>query len=105
MPPARQPDQSAPTTVSPTGVGYEGPKDGRDPRGQAGDELTTPNGVRLPDSDHSLKAGPRGPVLLRTSTCARRSCTSTTSASRSAWCTPAAPARTASSPPTARPRR
>jgi catalase len=64
MPPARQPDQSAPRTVSPTGVGYEGPKDGRDPRAQAGDTLTTPNGVRIPDSDHSLKAGPRGPVLL-----------------------------------------
>jgi catalase len=64
MPPARQPRQSAPKTVSPTGVGYEGPKDGRDPRGQAGDSLTTPNGVRIPDSDHSLKAGPRGPVLL-----------------------------------------
>jgi catalase len=64
MPPARQSDQSAPRTVSPTGVGYEGPKDGRDPRGQAGDTLTTPNGVRIPDSDHSLKAGPRGPVLL-----------------------------------------
>src|SRR4051812_15449676 len=64
MPPARQPDQAAPRTVSPTGVGYDGPKDGRDPRGQAGDALTTPNGVRIPDSDHSLKAGPRGPVLL-----------------------------------------
>ncbi|GAA3173313.1 catalase CatB [Blastococcus jejuensis] len=64
MPPARQPDQSAPRTVSPTGVGFDGPKDGRDPRGQAGDRLTTPNGVRIPDSDHSLKAGPRGPVLL-----------------------------------------
>ena len=56
MPPARQPDQSAPTTVSPTGVGYEGSKDGRDPRGQATDKLTTPNGVRIPDSDHSLTA-------------------------------------------------
>jgi catalase len=64
MPPTRQPDQSAPKTVSPTGVGYEGPKDGRDPRSQAGDKLTTPNGVRIDDSDHSLKAGPRGPVLL-----------------------------------------
>jgi catalase len=64
MPSARQPDQKAPTTVSPTGVGYEGPKEGRDPRAQAGDALTTPNGVRIPDSDHSLKAGPRGPVLL-----------------------------------------
>ena len=64
MPPARQPDQSAPTTVSPTGVPYEGPKEGRDPRAQSGDRLTSPNGVRIPDSDHSLKAGPRGPVLL-----------------------------------------
>jgi catalase len=64
MPPARKPDQSAPRTVSPTGVGYDGSKDGRDPRAQAGDKLTTPNGVRIPDSDHSLKAGPRGPVLL-----------------------------------------
>ena len=62
--PARQPDQKAPRTVSPTGVGYDGPKQGRDPREQAGDTLTTPNGVRIPDSDHSLKAGPRGPVLL-----------------------------------------
>jgi catalase len=64
MPPARTPDQKAPRTVSPTGVGYDGPKEGRDPREQAGDTLTTPNGVRIPDSDHSLKAGPRGPVLL-----------------------------------------
>src|ERR671926_1029222 len=64
MAPQRQPDQAAPSTVSPTGVGYEGPREGRDPRAQAGDVLTTPNGVRIPDTDHSLKAGPRGPVLL-----------------------------------------
>jgi len=64
MPPKRQPDQSAPATVSPTGVVYEGAKDGRDPRAQAGEFLTTPNGVRIPDTDHSLKAGRRGPVLL-----------------------------------------
>ena len=64
MPPARRPDQKAPGTFSPTGVGYTGPREGRDPREQAGDALTTPNGVRIPDSDHSLKAGPRGPVLL-----------------------------------------
>ena len=48
MPPARQPDQSAPRTVSPTGVGYDGPKEGRDPRAQAGDSLTSPKGVRHP---------------------------------------------------------
>ncbi|MCW2618606.1 MAG: katE [Modestobacter sp.] len=64
MPPQRKPDQSAPRTVSPTGVPYEGPKEGRDPRAQAGDFLTTAQGVRLPDTDHSLKAGRRGPVLM-----------------------------------------
>ena len=31
MPPARTPDQTAPRTVSPTGVGYDGPKDGPGP--------------------------------------------------------------------------
>jgi catalase len=35
-----------------------------DTRAQAGDFLTTAQGVRLPDTDHSLKAGPRGPTLL-----------------------------------------
>src|SRR6201995_1042851 len=29
-----------------------------------GDYLTTAQGVRLPDTDHSLKAGDRGPTLL-----------------------------------------
>ena len=31
---------------------------------QAGEYLTTAQGVRLPDTDHSLKAGERGPSLL-----------------------------------------
>ncbi|MBE1463620.1 catalase [Kibdelosporangium phytohabitans] len=31
---------------------------------QEGDFLTTAQGVRLPDTDHSLKAGDRGPTLL-----------------------------------------
>src|SRR3954468_21560194 len=31
---------------------------------QNGPFLTTAQGVRLPDTDHSLKAGPRGPALL-----------------------------------------
>jgi catalase len=31
---------------------------------QTGDYLTTAQGVRLPDTDHSLKAGLRGPTLL-----------------------------------------
>jgi len=64
MTPQRQPDQSTPAPVSPTGVVFDGPTQGRDPRAQAGEFLTTPNGVRLPDTDHSLKAGRRGPVLL-----------------------------------------
>jgi catalase len=33
--------------------------------GQQGAWLTTAQGVRLPDTDHSLKAGERGPVLLQ----------------------------------------
>jgi catalase len=37
---------------------------GRDPLTQTGDFLTTSQGVRLPDTDHSLKAGERGPTLL-----------------------------------------
>lgn len=61
----RKPDQSAPSTVSPTGVRYEGPKEGRDPRAQGGERLTSPQGVRIADTDHSLKAGERGPVLLQ----------------------------------------
>jgi catalase len=64
VPPQRKPDQFAPKTVSATGVAYEGPRQGRDPRAQAGDVLTSPMGVRIPDTDHSLKAGRRGPVLL-----------------------------------------
>lgn len=31
---------------------------------QTGDHLTSGQGVRLPDTDHSLKAGPRGPALM-----------------------------------------
>jgi catalase len=31
---------------------------------QSGDHLTTSQGVRLPDTDHSLKAGERGPTLM-----------------------------------------
>ncbi|GLZ37969.1 catalase [Actinokineospora sp. NBRC 105648] len=36
----------------------------RTARGAEGDELTTAHGLRLSDTDHSLKAGPRGPSLL-----------------------------------------
>src|SRR5690242_19962304 len=62
MPPAPKPDQSAPAPVSPTGVTVPVPD--RDPRAQAGDAVTSQQGVRIPDTDHSLKAGVRGPVLL-----------------------------------------
>ena len=34
-------------------------------RAQAGAYLTTAQGLRLPDTDHSLKAGARGPVLMQ----------------------------------------
>src|SRR5579884_2442906 len=37
---------------------------GREPLTQTSEYLTTSQGVRLPDTDHSLKAGPRGPSLL-----------------------------------------
>jgi len=62
--PTRQPDQDAPQPTSPTGVvtGETPPID--DARSQAGAYLTTAQGVRLPDTDHSLKAGTRGPTLL-----------------------------------------
>jgi len=33
-------------------------------QGQTGEFLTTAQGLRLPDTDHSLKAGQRGPTLL-----------------------------------------
>ncbi len=66
MPPARKPDQSAPPAVSPTGAVTNGKvsDSDADPRAQQGSYLTTAQGLRLPDTDHSLKAGSRGPSLL-----------------------------------------
>jgi len=57
-----KPDQSAPEVVTATAAptGAE-PTD----RAQQGPFLTTSTGVRLRDTDHSLKAGPRGPTLLQ----------------------------------------
>ncbi len=54
-----------PTPVSATGV-VNGESSHQDPRAQSGTYLTTAQGgLRLPDTDHSLKAGPpRGPTLL-----------------------------------------
>ncbi|MEI7031725.1 catalase [Streptomyces pratensis] len=57
-----KPDQRGPAPMSPTGADT-----GADPadRAQSGAYLTTAQGARLHDSDHSLKAGARGPVLLQ----------------------------------------
>ncbi|OON82773.1 catalase [Streptomyces tsukubensis] len=55
-------DQRGPDTYSPTGR-TTGARQ-RDVA-QAGAYLTTAQGARLYETDHSLKAGPRGPVLLQ----------------------------------------
>ncbi|MDX2593195.1 MULTISPECIES: catalase [Streptomyces] len=57
-----KPDQSGPATVSPTGQ-PTGADQAR--MAQSGSYLTNAQGTRLYDTDHSLKAGPRGPVLLQ----------------------------------------
>nr|NLD41376.1 catalase [Actinomycetales bacterium] len=56
-----KPDQQTVHPVSPTGKPSGAPGD----RAQQGKFLTTSTGTRLRDTDHSLKAGPRGPVLLQ----------------------------------------
>jgi catalase len=63
MPPRRKADQRAPKSVSPTGSSESGLVT-TDTRAQSGDYLTSAQGLRLPDTDHSLKAGERGPTLL-----------------------------------------
>ncbi|MGW0700234.1 catalase [Streptomyces sp. NPDC002867] len=57
-----KPDQRGPATVGPTGQ-----ETGAGPAAlaQGGAFLTTAQGTRLYDTDHSLKAGSRGPVLLQ----------------------------------------
>ncbi len=57
-----KPDQGAPEVRSATGADT-----GADPqvRAQQGAYLTTSQGARLRDTDHSLKAGPRGPLLMQ----------------------------------------
>jgi catalase len=57
-----KPDQDAPETVSPTGTPTGAQKSANS---QSGAYLTTAQGVRLYETDHSLKAGPRGPSLLQ----------------------------------------
>ncbi|NEA38814.1 catalase [Streptomyces sp. SID11385] len=55
-------DQSGPATGSPTGAPTGAPQQAV---AQQGEWLTTAQGDRMHDTDHSLKAGPRGPVLLQ----------------------------------------
>ncbi|MFJ4830577.1 catalase [Streptomyces sp. NPDC088747] len=57
-----KPDQTGPATVSPTGQATAGDLSHM---AQGESYLTTAQGARLYDTDHSLKAGPRGPVLLQ----------------------------------------
>nr|WP_184286654.1 catalase [Nocardiopsis algeriensis] len=57
-----KPDQGKPEPYTATGRPTGGSAEARS---QGGAHLTTAQGLRLPDSDHSLKAGPRGPVLLQ----------------------------------------
>ncbi|MEV4134194.1 catalase [Dactylosporangium sp. NPDC049742] len=59
--PAKQ-DQGGPDPRTPTGEKTGAPAAAN---GQQGAYLTTAQGVRLRDTDHSLKAGPRGPTLLQ----------------------------------------
>ncbi|MFE5342194.1 catalase [Isoptericola sp. NPDC056578] len=67
VPGAPTPRTAAPDRRGPTGCPFHPggePDDGPDPRAQAGDRLTTAQGLRVDDTDHSLTAGPRGPLLM-----------------------------------------
>ncbi|MEV4619088.1 catalase [Asanoa sp. NPDC049573] len=55
-------EQGAPQTRTPTGARTGAPTTAN---GQQGEFLTTSQGSRLRATDHSLKAGPRGPILLQ----------------------------------------
>ncbi|KNX39593.1 catalase [Luteipulveratus halotolerans] len=55
-------DQGSPATRTPTGAETS---TGPEQVGQQGAHLTTAQGARLRDTDHSLKAGARGPTLLQ----------------------------------------
>src|SRR3712207_297018 len=57
-----KPDQQSPEAVSPTGSPTGAPDTAR---AQSGQYLTTAQGLRLRDTNHSLKAGSRGPILLQ----------------------------------------
>ncbi|WP_018587416.1 catalase [Salinispora arenicola] len=55
-------EQGTPETRTPTGATTGLPPAAN---GQQGAFLTTAQGARLRDTDHSLKAGPRGPILMQ----------------------------------------
>lgn len=55
-----KPDQRAPALGTATGQPVDGPDTAR---GQQGEHLTTAQGARLYDTDHSLKAGDRKSVV------------------------------------------
>ncbi|MGI5240822.1 catalase [Dactylosporangium sp. CA-139066] len=55
-------EQGTPEPRTPTGASMGGPPAAN---AQQGEYLTTAQGARLRDTDHSLKAGPRGPILLQ----------------------------------------
>src|SRR4051794_4293437 len=62
MPPPPKPDQRAPKPVSATGNEAPLPEIFNS---QQAEYLTTATGVRLRETDHSLRVGPRGPTLLK----------------------------------------
>ena len=71
MPTPRRPKESGPSSNGSSGVNAatRAPVNAAtrapvDARSQSGEFLTTAQGLRLPDTDHSLKAGERGPSLL-----------------------------------------
>ncbi len=57
-------DQMATARVTASGCPFH-PGADTDPRAQQGEYLTTSTGTRVPETDRSLKAGARGPVLLQ----------------------------------------
>ncbi|SDJ47890.1 catalase [Frankineae bacterium MT45] len=65
--PARKADQSAPKSTSPKSTSWTASVPSAIPveaPAQGGEFLTTAEGLRIPDTDHSLKVGERGPSLL-----------------------------------------
>ncbi|GAA2089922.1 MULTISPECIES: catalase [Brevibacterium] len=67
-PPPAKDDQREPAPQSPTGRPWNdgaAATGGPTARTQGGAHLTTAQGARLRDTDHSLKAGSRGPTLLQ----------------------------------------